>query len=616
MKFPDLHRITAQSLQTAKRFPASIIAAFMGFCLCIFLFHKVGWSGKNEEDKLLMLLLLSNVAMVFSVSTSLWAERSQFKTWRIQIQFVSLLFVYALYFTISFPIVEVDFYQVGMYMLAAHFLIAFLPFLGKSSTTSFWQYNRILFQRIIQSVLFSGTLFIGISVALLSIDKLLHVDMPDKIYGDLLAFIACIFNTWYFLAGISHDWEVLEQDTNYPSLLKQFVQFVLLPLVVVYLGILYLYLAEIIITFLLPSGWVGWLVLCFSIAGILALLLIWPIQNKPENSWILVFSKYFYLALFPLIILLFLAAYERIYQYGVTPNRYYLVELAIWLTVVTLYFTFSREKNIERIPQSLFVAALISLIGPVGAVGWSVRSQKDRFQKILTQNNALSQGRFIPDKNRVWKDNDGEQLRSMLDFFRRTNSFAEIQPFLAISIDSLLLATDSKRGLYQIVNSLEIYLRVGYSNQENQEKIFYCNFLDKNPKWRSISGYDYWISTNFGRYQSNTVEITGLGSFIPDFQQAKIKFVSLTGEEEIIDFKPVVNTCYNLKQQYSDTYTVSVDSTKVLLDTPSLTLIALTNSIEAFWDKDSVSIDSWYGDILVKKRITAAKPPPKIENIK
>ena len=599
MNLPNLHRIGEQALRAALRFPASILTAFVGFFLCVSLLHR-NYSADNE-DKQIVLLLLSNAAMVFSLAVAVWAERSKLKKLSVPIQFAAIVFIYSLYFTISFPLVDADVYQIGIYVLAAHFFIAFAAFLKQGTITGFWQFNRCLFQRIIQSVLFSGTFFIGISVAILAFNELFNANFSDKVFGDLFSFSLCIFNTWYFLAGIPSDWEAIDKDSEYPNLLKQFTQFVLLPLVVVYLGILYLYIGKIAIEFSLPSGWVGWLVLCFSIAGILALLLVWPIQEQAENKWVLTFSKYFYWALFPLIGLLFLASYERILQYGLTPNRYYLVELALWLVCMALYFTFSREKNIKRVPQSLFVAALISLAGPVGAVNWSVRSQINRFQEILTRNNALKNGKFIAEPSRIWKNNDAEQLRSIVTFLRRTNSFDKVQPFLAVSLDSVRKSTRYKNGMYAVETQLETLLGIGYESLQEKEERFYCNFSEKNPKWLAIAGYDYYLTSGFGRYYQDSWVIPGFGTFTPNHERAIIKFVSEKGETELIDFKPVVQLCKTLKQRHSDTYLLPADSTRLSFDFPSLSVIIQTSSVETITRQDSIIIENWHGDILLKK---------------
>lgn len=72
----------------------------------------------------------------------------------------------------------------------------------------------------------------------------------------------------------------------------------------------------------LPNGMVSALILGYISVGLLALLLVYPIREQRGNGWIKIFSKYFYLFLLPLIILLVLAVTKRIDSYGITQYRY------------------------------------------------------------------------------------------------------------------------------------------------------------------------------------------------------------------------------------------------------------------------------------------------------
>ena len=73
-----------------------------------------------------------------------------------------------------------------------------------------------------------------------------------------------------------------------------FTQFILIPLLIIYVVILYFYCAKIVINWQLPRGWVSYLVLAYSIVGIFALLLVHPLKELKLKSWIVIFSKLFY----------------------------------------------------------------------------------------------------------------------------------------------------------------------------------------------------------------------------------------------------------------------------------------------------------------------------------
>ena len=267
-----------------------------------------------------------------------------------------------------------------------HLLVAYLPFMVPGERNGFWQFNRTLFLRLLIGAIYSGVLFVGLSIALLALDKLLGVDVDGKIYGRLFVAIAFVFNTWFFLGGVPSDLPALDRREDYPPGLKLFSQYILTPIVAVYIVILTAYMIRIIVTGVWPSGWIGYLVSSVAVVGMLSLLLVHPIQDRPENRWVRTYARGFYIALLPSIAMLLLAIYKRVEQYGITENRYFLIVLALWLAGIAVYFTVRRPGNIKVVPATLAVLALATSLGPWGAYAVSRRSQEARLDRLLTAN--------------------------------------------------------------------------------------------------------------------------------------------------------------------------------------------------------------------------------------
>jgi len=120
---------------------------------------------------------------------------------------------------------------------------------------------------------------------------------------------------------VPRDLAHLESVTEYPKGLKVFAQYVLFPLVMVYLVILYVYMGKIIIAWDWPQGWVSKLILGFSGAGLFSLLLLHPVTGREENVWIRTAARWYYVILIPLLVMLFFAVWRRVSEYGVTPGR-------------------------------------------------------------------------------------------------------------------------------------------------------------------------------------------------------------------------------------------------------------------------------------------------------
>lgn len=90
------------------------------------------------------------------------------------------------------------------------------------------------------------------------------------------------------------------------------------------------------------------------------------------------------------------AIYLRINQYSITMNRYFVVAFGLWLAGISLYYIFSRTKNLITIPLSLTLIALIISIGPWSVFSVSYNCQYTRLVTNLTEANILQDGKIVP----------------------------------------------------------------------------------------------------------------------------------------------------------------------------------------------------------------------------
>ena len=267
--------------------------------------------------------------------------------------------------------------------LAAHLMISVIPFIFKKETLRFWQYNKILFLNILEAFLYASVFFIGISIALATVNYLFDANITYKVYLKFGIFSVFIFQTWHFLAAIPVNLQLIPEIKKCPKRLKIFTQYMLIPLVTLYSIILYSYMTKIVITWSLPRGLVAWMVSIMSLLGIFNILLLFPVSHISENKWIKNYSKYFYIMLLPLLVMLFIAVARRIGDYGVTEQRYFLFILASWLAGLCCYYIFSKVKSIMLIPSSLMFLALLTAAGPWGAYSVSMTNQLSRLKTIL-----------------------------------------------------------------------------------------------------------------------------------------------------------------------------------------------------------------------------------------
>jgi hypothetical protein len=512
MKPVSAQSFIKKSTATFERFPFAIIAAVIGAIYSILLVHSSFDSLLSDKNHYYYNILMSSyLGLLLFIALTVFCERiSVSKSIKYLIQGAGLLIVIGYYFTLPDHFALISFTKFTLYSIGLHLLIAFVPYITKDEQRGFWQYNKTIFIRILTALLYTTVLFAGIAIALLSIETLFKINIDYKLYADLWILLSGIFNTWFFLAGFPADFEALETTDDYPKGLQIFTQFVLLPLITVYLLILYAYMIKIIVLWQWPVGYISYLVIAFSIAGILSLLLIHPIRNDEKNKWILTYSRFFYLAIFPLIILLALAIKRRISDYGITENRYFILVLAMWLIGMATYFLISRNKSIKVIPVSLCLIVFLSSFGPWSSFNVAIYSQQKHLVSLLEKNKMIVNGKIKPAHDTI-SSADRTEISSTISYLIDKHGYQTLQPYFSENLDSLMkptLKTDySFEQSAKIFSLMKISESNDYDESAKEEKTddvetptltYTSNYDDGLPA--AVTGYDYLISNYSMQY--------------------------------------------------------------------------------------------------------------------
>ena len=529
MKLRFLHSFLITTVNTFKRFPLALMFTLIGASIALFLIRNE-YNVDEQYQYLYNCIMSAYLGMLLSVAIPVYAEQQEWSIKRNMLfQGIGLLLIMIYYFSLPSNFMFISTLRFGLFALALHLLIAFVPFMVTNQINGFWQYNKNLFLRINLSALYSAVLFLGLALAIVAVDHLFKVHVDGKAYAYLWILIATIFNTWFFLSDFPTEYKLLEAKTDYPKGLQLFTQYVLLPLITVYLIILYSYMIRILVLMQLPVGWVSYLVLFFSVAGILSLLLIHPVRKDENNKWIPTFSRFFYFAIFPLIVLLFFAIKRRISDYGITEPRYFVLLIAFWLLFIAAYFLLSKTKNIKLIPITLCCIALLSTFGPWGAFSVSLRSQQNRLSQILTQNKMLKTGKAIKAEHAI-SVHDHREITSIVEYLVETHGFQNLQNYFASNLDSVMktITILDRKSTYskslKILELLGVQYTSGYDTETESE--FYDFSCEPNYSSK-IKGYDLYIS-NFSFNGSNVYK-----EFMQDEHKYKIEYKAESDEIKI-----------------------------------------------------------------------------------
>ena len=174
------------------------------------------------------------------------------------------------------------------------------------------------------------------------------------------------------------------------------VNYIAVPVIIVYALILHAYAVKIILDGGLPKGQIGTMVSIFAIGGTATWLVAWPWRDAGTKLLRFFIRGWFFLLVVPAI-LLTLAIWRRLSDYGVTPDRYGIALVAIWVAALAAYLAVRRNRaDMRAILGAMAVLLLAGSVGPIGANGLTVSSQFGRLVALLQANGVLKDGKIAP----------------------------------------------------------------------------------------------------------------------------------------------------------------------------------------------------------------------------
>jgi len=377
-----------------------------------------------------------SVGIPLTITLTLFLE--EFKN-RILSMFINLLAVILLLlycFSLPDKFYPADVFQLGVLGIVFTLSAFVASYFRKNTDISFWEFSKTSILQLIISFIFSQVLMLGLSLAILSLKELFKVDIDEKVYGNLAVTCYALFAPIYFLANVPDKSEKHKQKFSFDKFLKMLGLYILLPILLLYTLILYVYLIQIIVKWELPEGWVSWLVSILALGGFLCMLILYPLRLTHENKVVSNFSKYFPVILLPLLVLMTIGIFRRFDDYGLTINRSYVFLLNFWLYGISIYLFFTKSTHLKWIIISFVIIAFISSVGPWSVYNVTRRAMVKEIGQMLDEAHLLKNGKVIDNSNLKIKVNDtlGIKLANKVEYVCLNFGGAAIQRFYKDSI--------------------------------------------------------------------------------------------------------------------------------------------------------------------------------------
>ena len=470
-----------------ERFPITIILAFLHFITGIYIAEVRSF----QSDEFVEVNLLLFGSIFITAMCEMLYEKYFYKQnrWLVRGIYSAITFVISIIFFVEYLRTN-DYYNIYYFTLIPISIVLFLliPILKKKENKE--KYLQSVFSNFVITGIFAAVLWIGVEIILATVNYLFFYS------GDSLFFRLTTYSFWFIteVFGVSLFLSLLKKpDDNienyeFPFIFNLLIKFVIIPLITIYTGVLYIYMARVIISMHLPKGLISHLVLWYTVFSVFVIILITPFTQKDkffEN-----FKKYFPYFSIPLIFASLFAVFQRTYQYGITENRYYVLISIFWLFFCMILYI--RKMNITGIFISLIVCLVISVYSPLSAKNVSNFSQSQRLKRMLVKYGALKDGKISKITQKL-TNSQGSQIHTTIQYISDNSTIAKLN-FKNEKGEVYSTLGDLEKGL-DVKESWKDY-SIYYSEDEDREKDDEHKIKNsENAEIISdIAGYDNFIS--------------------------------------------------------------------------------------------------------------------------
>ena len=467
--FPDMKK-------GIERFPVTVIFGLILFIVTIF-------SIEGSYYKLETWIEYLIIAIPFSATVELirekYFENKNRKFFRAINFFGIILFIFVskMFFKNYFA---GEIINITATILIFYVLFYLIPIVYRNENRE--KYLQSVVGNQIITIGFALVLFLGFSAIIGTVDVLL-VNLSHTLYIHAFVFSSAVFGVIFFVSRLKEKDESLE---NYalPKIVEILICYILIPLILIYTAILYLYFAKIIFTLKMPKGVVSHLVLWYTAFSLFIIIMVTPITFK--NKFAKFYKKFFPMISVPLILLALFSINERIFQYGITENRYLVVILVIWLLFnMILYIV---KNDVKWVLISYIFAILIAVFSPFNLVTVSINSQNKRLERLLIKNGIIQNGK-ITNKNDKVSIKSKNEIMSVIDYFYNNTSELKWK-----KIKILGKTYEKPEDFMKVIGANDFWR--SYESIDNQEKGVISEIslkMNDGIKMTEAKGYDYLI---------------------------------------------------------------------------------------------------------------------------
>ena len=267
----------------------------------------------------------------------------------------------------------------------------FLPFFREKDDIASWNFTLRMGVFAVLCTFACCIVSIGLVGLLWSIDRLFDISVDNRWNFTILTLMMLAVAPCIWLSRLPEKSEKHDRKAQTWKFLSGIVRWLFLPLVLLYMAVLYVYVIRIAFLTELPRGGVCWMVNAFMLGLIAIVILLYPQQHAsaghPEElrSFELRAMRWMPFLALPLLVLMSIAIGRRIMDYGITVNRLYMATLNLWFYGVCIGLILFRGHRIHWIPLSFAALAFVTSSLPVNFYSITRHSILSKIERTLSE---------------------------------------------------------------------------------------------------------------------------------------------------------------------------------------------------------------------------------------
>ena len=414
------------------RFPLAMLFVIFLTGFILYLIH----GGKPGSQMEFFLIFYPATAALLAVALSLLTE--DFKNWRIgaALQVVA----HAAWFAISYYLSQFDRFSltqliaVSATVFAISMSVFLVCFYRKHQEVPFWNFSIRTVAALFLAIAIGGALALGLLLLTESLKMLFGLHISNYVYADIWTVCMVLLAPSLFMALIPKGGnKYLNTVPDFSGFAKGVVQYLFIPLLLLYMVTLYAYGAKILLEWTLPVGGVSYLVSGSMALMVLLIYLTHPIQHQEGNKLFKRVTRCLPVAMLPLLALMTVAIGRRLSDYGITVSRLYLLVFNVWCYCVCLWLIFTRNKRIWLIPASFAIILFLISVGPQSIANITQRQLKNEVRNAFTAS-GLTQFPLSGDQYEKWlasvDSKTAAAIDSKLDYLQDFYRYGSIEDLI------------------------------------------------------------------------------------------------------------------------------------------------------------------------------------------